>query len=162
MEAGRRRNSGASEPAREPTKIAFGRSDNRPCSYSTDLGVQRITGSPHRTNEIKLTFAVERLPQSTNVDIDRPKLHIDILTPGGIEQFLTPENSPRVSHEVFQKTKLGWTEVEGTAIALHPMRLQVHGDVVEPQRLFVECVLERRSNARKRAESASMLKGFVI
>ncbi len=94
--------------------------------------------------------------------IDRARLDMDVGPPDRVEQFLARKHPARMLHEEFQQAELGRAEMDRARIAADAVRGQVHGDVVEVQHAFDGTALERRSRARIRASSASMLNGLVM
>src|SRR5580658_9928623 len=92
----------------------------RPWSGWLDrLGVKRVPGRAHRTNEIKFRFPIDRLAQAADMHVHRARLDMNIRAPDRIQQFLAGKNPARMLHEKFKQTEFSGPQMHGAAIALH-------------------------------------------
>src|SRR5882762_9646234 len=67
--------------------------------------VEGIAGAADCTDRVDGTPAVERLAQTSDVDIDRAFVDIHIATPDAIQQLLARENASRILHQEFEQAE---------------------------------------------------------
>ena len=64
--------------------------------------IDRVAGRADRAHDVGIAIRVQRFAQAADVDVDGPRLDIDIVTPHGVEQLLARENPSGISHQVTQ------------------------------------------------------------
>src|SRR5260370_34979517 len=110
---------GAPSHLREGKCEGGGKRDEKPRSplgRAALVGIERVSRRTDSADDIAVAGDVEGLAQSADMDIDRPRLDIDILAPHRIEELLTRINATGMQHEEAERTKFRRAEVNGLAI----------------------------------------------
>src|SRR6267378_1982047 len=67
--------------------------------------VERIAGAADGADRVDGTPTVERLAQTSDVDIDRAFVDIHIAAPDAIQELLAGENASRILHQEFKQAE---------------------------------------------------------
>src|SRR5262249_49125987 len=74
--------------------------------------VERVAGASDGADRIGNSSAVQRLPKSADVHIDRPFVDIDVAAPHTVEQLLARKHPPRTLHQKLEQAKFRGTKAD--------------------------------------------------
>src|SRR5438552_1522731 len=64
--------------------------------------VERVAGGSHRADDIGCAAGVQRLAQAADMDVDGPRLDVDVMAPDRVQQLLAREHAPGMQHKITQ------------------------------------------------------------
>src|SRR6201987_2667195 len=125
-------NGGATNGQCDKAFVAAG----NPSRRLAEAVVQRITGAADGADRIGGVAAIERLTQTTDMDVDGALVDIDVAAPHALEKLLAGEHTAGPLHEKFQEPEFGRTEIDGPAGARDALFLPIKLEIpdVEHQR----------------------------
>ena len=86
---------------------AYGPTVSAAAARVDGVGIERVAGAAHRTDQVDVFRVVERLAQPPDMDVDGPRLDIDVVTPDDVQQLVPAEHTAGMLHEMPQKPELG-------------------------------------------------------
>ena len=102
---------------------------------SSERPVQGVAGRTDGSDQVHLRAVVDCSAQAPDMDVNRAQLDIDVAAPDGVQQLLAAEHPLGMLQEVAQQLELGRPQMHRTFTAPHPVRGEVHDQIIKGQHL---------------------------
>ncbi len=94
-----------------------------------------VADRSYRPDKVRATRGSEGVPEAADMNVDGPGAEMNVTRPSCHLKLAAGMDSPGISHEMSQQTKLGWSKVNGLTLAPHDVGGQVNLEVMECQNL---------------------------